>query len=89
MLPKNKFLIGSISLLSTIVILSVLVIKCKPLSSSEYVALAKEKRSNLKGYKVQEVLEDYNKAIELDPNNIDAYNAGQAHLIKYSRIQMF
>jgi tetratricopeptide (TPR) repeat protein len=82
MLPKNKLLIGSISLLSTIVILSVFVIKCKPLSSGEYVALAKEKRSNLKGYKVQEVLEDYNKAIELDPNNIDAYN-GRGDL--YSR----
>lgn len=82
MLSRNKFLIGSISCLSTILIFSIFVTKCKPISSSEYVALAKEKRSNLKGYKVQEVLEDYNKAIELDPNNIDAYN-GRGDL--YSR----
>jgi tetratricopeptide (TPR) repeat protein len=82
MLSKNKFLIGSISCLSTIIIFSVLVTKYTPISSSEYVTLAKEKRSNSKGYKVQEVLEDYNKAIELDPNNVDAYN-GRGDL--YSR----
>jgi tetratricopeptide (TPR) repeat protein len=82
MLSKNKIITGSIFLLATIITFSVLVTKCKPLSSSEYVALAKEKRNNLKGYKVQEVLEYYNKAIEIDPNNIDAYN-GRGDL--YSR----
>jgi tetratricopeptide (TPR) repeat protein len=82
MLSKNKIITGSIFLLVTVVTFGVLVTKCKPLSSSEYVALAKEKRNNLKGYKVQEVLEYYNKAIEIDPNNIDAYN-GRGDL--YSR----
>jgi tetratricopeptide (TPR) repeat protein len=82
MSSKNKILTVSIILLTTAITFGVLVTRCKPLSSSEYVALAKEKRSNLKGYEVKEVLEYYNKAIEIDPNNIDAYN-GRGDL--YSR----
>jgi tetratricopeptide (TPR) repeat protein len=88
MLSKNKFITTAIFLAILIASLSTIMIKGRPLSSSEYVALAKEKMSNFNGgYKVKEVLAHYDRAIEIDPNNIDAYN-GRGDLYSRSREYM-
>jgi tetratricopeptide (TPR) repeat protein len=85
MLVKNRCCIKAIFLMIAIITMTGIVTGCKAPNSNEYIVYAKNKRDNPKGYNYADVLNDYNEAIKLDPNNIEAYN-GRGDLLSRPRV---